>query len=382
MSKSSALLPSGLEDVLPPFAALEDKTIRKLIDCFACFGYAQIKPPLLEFEETLLSSGLNKKKNTNIFRFMDPLSQKMIAVRSDTTMQLSRVTATRLKDQTRPLRLSYAADVLRVKGSQLRPERQFRQVGCEFIGQDHVKAHVEICLIAIKSLCDLGIEDITLDLSMPQLVRVLLEDVVDEDDQDDFYEAVNKRDVGALLSKGSVGQLLADIVGLSGRAEYAFSMLKEFDLPEKAKEKIAKVHHVFLELKKALEAYHLEQKVMITLDPVEYRGLEYQDSPSFTLFAKNVRGELGRGGFYMTRFCPSNEHCSTEPATGFTLYMDTVLRALPDTEPETLLCISDDLEWNDIMALQKEGWSIKQCFDEVDASGCSHVYNNGEIKKL
>src|SRR3546814_7965599 len=55
--------------------------------------------------------------------------------------------------------------------------------------------------------------------------------------------------------------------------------------------------------------------------PGEFRGFEYHTGIAFSLFARNVRGELGRGGRYTT---PAGE-----PATGFTLYLDSVMRALP-----------------------------------------------------
>src|SRR3546814_19517381 len=63
----------------------------------------------------------------------------------------------------------------------------------------------------------------------------------------------------------------------------------------------------------------------VTVDPVEHRGFEYQTGISFILFAKGVRGELGRGG----RYEASGSNGERASSTGFTFYMDSVLRALP-----------------------------------------------------
>src|SRR5262249_58642612 len=65
----------------------------------------------------------------------------------------------------------------------------------------------------------------------------------------------------------------------------------------------------------------------LVLDPVESRGFEYHTGLCFTLLASGVRGELGRGGRYFAGedLSPGNG----EPATGFTLYTDTLLRAIP-----------------------------------------------------
>src|SRR5712691_11748383 len=48
------LLPAGLADLLPPDAAREAHAIGVAIERFAAFGYERVKPPLVEFEESLL----------------------------------------------------------------------------------------------------------------------------------------------------------------------------------------------------------------------------------------------------------------------------------------------------------------------------------------
>src|SRR4029434_9388002 len=82
-------------------------------------GYARAEPPLVEFEETLFS-GAGAAMATATFRMMDPISHRMIGVRADMTPQIARIAATRLGNAPRPLRLSYAGQVLRVKGSEIR----------------------------------------------------------------------------------------------------------------------------------------------------------------------------------------------------------------------------------------------------------------------
>jgi ATP phosphoribosyltransferase regulatory subunit len=122
-----ALLPLGLRDLLPPDAAIEADVMARLMGVLARHGYERVKPPLAEFEENLLGgAGAAMAKET--FRLMDPVSQRMIGLRADMTPQVARIATTRLRHAPRPLRLCYAGQVLRVKGSQLRPERQVGQV--------------------------------------------------------------------------------------------------------------------------------------------------------------------------------------------------------------------------------------------------------------
>ena len=87
------------------------------------------------------------------------------------TPQVARIAATRLGNAPRPLRLCYAGQVLRVKGSQVRPERQIGQVGAELIGPAEIAADVEVVAArgrgAVKAL---GIAGLSVDLTLPPLV--------------------------------------------------------------------------------------------------------------------------------------------------------------------------------------------------------------------
>jgi len=112
------LLPAGLADLLPPDAAREARAIDSAIERFAAFGYERVKPPIVEFEESLLG-GPGAALASQTFRLMDPVSQRMMGVRPDMTLQVARIAVTRLKHAPRPLRLSYGGNVIRVRGSAL-----------------------------------------------------------------------------------------------------------------------------------------------------------------------------------------------------------------------------------------------------------------------
>ncbi len=108
-----ALLPTGIHDLLPPEAEIEAAVVSQLMATLTAHGYERVKPPLVEFEETLFS-GAGAAMATATFRMMDPISHRMIGVRADMTPQIARIAAIRLANAARPLRLSYAGQVLRV----------------------------------------------------------------------------------------------------------------------------------------------------------------------------------------------------------------------------------------------------------------------------
>ena len=93
--------------------------------------------------------------------------------------------------------------------------------------------------------------------------------------------------------------------------------------------------------------------VKITIDPVESsHGFEYYSGFGFTLFARNVSGELGRGGRYDVHFSGKKP---SESASGFTLYMDTVRKAMPAMTKKKVVRVAYDENWNEIRTRQRSG---------------------------
>lgn len=372
---AKALLPTGLRDLLPPDAEHEAQVVGRLLKEFHRHGYERVKPPLVEFEEGLLSGSAATLANQT-FRIMDPVSQRMMGVRSDMTPQVARIAATRLRKAARPLRLSYAGQVLRVKGGSLRQERQFGQVGVELIGPDRAEADAEIVLLAASALASVGVKGISIDLTVPTLVPAVARALdLGGDDYVRLRAALDHRDATAVADAAGVhAALFLSILNASGPAPAAVQRLAAIELPP-----VAAVAR-----RELTEAVRLIEKaaptLSVTIDPVEMRGFEYQTGVSFTIFARNVRGELGRGGRYRTG---GNDPVG-EPATGFTLYTDTVLRALPGPAPVKRVLLPLGTDYAEAQALRALGWHSVAAMEEVADNavearrlGCSHVLAGG-----
>lgn len=345
-----SLLPNGLLDLLPPQAENEARMIDLFLASFSAFGYARVKPPLVEFEESLLGAGLGQSLAAQTFRMMDPVSGRMMGVRADVTAQIARIATSRLGEEARPLRLSYAADVLRVNGSQLRPERQFCQAGCEMIGVDTIIADVEMPLVALKALSDAGIQNLSVDLTVPTLAAHLYEGTeTGAEERATLDDLIEKRDRDAIAAHGS--NAARTIAALLDQKD-----LSRIDLPSKAKADIDKLLGVAKELRSALNTYGL-QEVQITIDPLERRGFEYQTGLSFTLFAKGASGELGRGGRYDV---DGRGLHAPETATGFTLYMDTIMSVAPPAPQAKAQRVDAGASWKDVKYLQDQGIRVSR----------------------
>jgi ATP phosphoribosyltransferase regulatory subunit len=349
-----ALLPAGLYDLLPPEAEIEAEVTGRLMAVLAAHGYERVKPPLVEFEETLLS-GAGAAMASDTFRTMDPQSHRMIGVRADMTPQVARIAATRLSHKPRPLRLSYAGQVLRVTGSQMRPERQVGQAGAELIGaSDGPAADVEAIAVAGEALALVGVPDLSVDLTMPTLVPVIAEAYgIAGDRAAALRAALDRKDAAAVAHlAGEAGELLARLLASAGAAAATRAALDRLDLPEPARQERARLGAVLDGLAAAAPA------LKVTVDPVENRGFEYHSGISFTFFARvdpslGPLGELGRGGRYQ-----AGDPAAPEPATGFTLYTDTILRTLPPPPPpRRRLLVPPDTDRSRAAALRADGWT-------------------------
>jgi ATP phosphoribosyltransferase regulatory subunit len=367
-----ALLPAGLMDVLPPRAAFEAATVERLVDQFTTFGYERIKPPLIEFEETLLA-GSGAALTTETFRWMDPISQRMLALRPDMTMQAARIAASRLAHAPRPLRLSYAGQVMRVRGSQLRPERQLGQVGGEIFGVDAIEADGEVIVMALTALAEAGVDRLSVDLGLPTLVPAILDGRrLDEPAAARLRTALDRKDITAVRDLAPVigeptARLLSRLVACCGPADTALPQLARLELPAAAAAELASLEAVHTGLVAAAA------DLTVTVDPVENRGFEYHQGVTFALFSAGVSGELGRGGRYRTE--------SGEAATGVTLFMDAVMAALAAPPPTPRLYLPRREGCDTARRLRREGWivvaGLMDVADQVAEArrlGCTHVY--------
>jgi len=370
------LLPAGLADMLPPAAAAEAELSENLMRVFKLNGYLRVKPPLIEFEEHLLE-GAGEALAAKMFRVMDPVSHRMMGIRTDITPQVSRIATTRLKQEARPLRLSYAGQVLRVYGGQLRPERQFTQAGVELIGASEISADAELILLAAEALDALGIEGFSVDLTLPTLLPAICEEMgVDAETAAAARDALDQKDAAVLSNFGDqLSPVLAALLAAAGPADRALDQFERLTLPAKATAQIAQLRELVSLLTTAMPS------LILTIDPGEYRGFEYQTGISFTLFAKNVRGELGRGGRYHL--------LDGECATGFTLFLDSLMRAVPSKEAENKIFLPQGVSRSEALKLRQGNWvTVSGLADVEDVEraatefGCTHVYIQGEVKKI
>ncbi len=302
------LLPEGLRDRLPGEAAAQARTVRALLDSVEARGYERVSPPLVEYEESLAAR--LKSSRTDLARFVDPLSQRTLAIRPDITPQIARIVSTQLANVPRPLRLAYAGPVLKLGASQLNPQRETMQVGAELIGSDSVEAACEIVGIAVEALTAAGVTGLTVDLTLPDLVQTLAGLVLTPERIAQLDLLLDMKDAGGLTSAGFADWL--PLIAATGPVEPALAALRKFDHADLMMSRIDGIEAIARSL----------GGTRVTLDPTERHGFEYQTWFGFSLFVEGAANAIGRGGSYVI----AHSDGRNEPATGFSVYPDTLIK--------------------------------------------------------
>ena len=342
-NNNEGLLPAGLMDLLDPVASQNSQAITTMLNCFAQFGYQRVKPPLVEFESTLLAKGPGAATAAKSFRLMDPLTQNMMALRSDMTAQISRISGTRLSHNPRPLRLAYEGDVMRVIPDSLNSERQLFQTGAELIGYNDANATAEILIIGIKALLQVGLTSLTVDLGAPLLADRLMSNLT-PDNRALASTAILDKDIDLLneIDDAEIN-LIVKVINSSGTSRDALAAL----IPEMTEEAGNMMYDLLFVAQQLKEAY---PDIPVTLDPLERREFNYHTGMGFSIFATGLRGVIARGGAYLTGF--------GEPATGLSVYMERVLRGLPDLFPTQLVYMPIDIPKQTIIDYVDLGRSV------------------------
>ncbi len=363
------LLPEGLGDRLPANAAAAQTVRRALLDVLGAHGYDRIDTPSIEFEKSMASrmAGVQVRR---MFRFVDPASLRMMALRSDITPQVGRVAATSLAEAARPLRLCYAGQVVQIKGQGLDPARERLQVGAELIGNDSVAAAAEVVALAIEALQTAGATGISVDFTLPDLVDTLAENALPlaHESIDAVRRELDAKDAGGLLSAG--GQAYLPLLYAVGPFGEAIERLAEFDVGGALASRIAGLREI---------AARVAGTARITLDPSERHGFEYQSWFGFTIYGEGISGALGRGGTY--RILGRDE-----PATGFSLYPDPLIDSLCGSSAvENLLFLPLGHDGELAARLRAIGWRTRAALsaeDDAQALNCTHRLDGEEAVKL
>ncbi len=341
--KNKGLLPAGFSDKLHPKVQKQNLIIDKILNYFSKYSYLRVSPPLIEFEETLLSEGPGVTLKENTFRIMDPITNRMMALRSDMTTQISRISSSRMKHYTRPLRLSYSGEVLRVKPTTLNMHRQITQVGAEIIGKVNDELESEIILIALNVLSALKIKNLSIDLNYPNLKSFFLNGF-SKKMLHQVEEAIVRKDLNFLENNTFPKKNeIINLIQNSGYFENSKLFLQKLTKKNQKNKSIIYLANIAEKIKTNIK------NVDIIIDPLETNSSNYHDGLTFTIFSKDVKAGIAKGGTYKTN--------AGEKATGISIYTE-LIDNIPNAMPKPKRVLLKSLDFVNANLLIEQGYDV------------------------
>jgi len=301
---------------------------------------------------------------------VDPVSQRTLAIRPDITAQVARIAATRMGHHPRPVRLSYAGSVLKLRASQLAPARETRQIGCELIGLDSVAAAQELVAVAVDMIAAADVTGASIDFTLPDLVPTLAAGPlpVADDLVATLRDRLDAKDAGAVAA---LAPAYLPLIEAAGPFDQAMDRLRAFDTTGSLASRLDGLARI---------AEALDGRVALTLDPTERHGFEYQTWLGFSLFADGSAREVGRGGTYTI----VHENGAEEAATGFSLFADALVERVATVDRRRLF-LPFGTPAGEGAAMRAQGWVTVAALDAGDtpeAQVCTHLWVAGEPRAL
>jgi ATP phosphoribosyltransferase regulatory subunit len=311
-------IPPGTRDVLPD----EMRELRKLhaamLDVFEARGYGQVATPAIEYDEVLARG--DGRTADSAYRFFDERGD-LLALRSDMTVPIARLVASRYAEAEPPLRLCYLANAYRAVRPQRGQMREFAQAGVELIGTPAPEGTAEVVEVLEAALDAAGLDRAVIGLGDADLYRQLLTELgVEGEARDSVLARLAKHDLVGLeleLVQAGIGDREVETCVRLSQLRGGAEVLDEArSLGGTAVERAtARLNETMA----ALESRGAADRVQIDLGLL--RDLGYYSGAILEVYDPALGHILGGGGRYdrlLKRFGLDL------PAAGFALYLERV----------------------------------------------------------
>jgi len=320
-------IPPGTRDVLPEEMRELRRLQRALIDLFEERGYGEVSTPAIEYDEVLARG--DGRTAASAYRFFDG-SGDLLALRSDMTVPIARLVASRFAGEDPPHRLCYLASAFRAVRPQRGQMREFAQAGVELIGAPGAAGTAEIVDVLEAALDAAGLDRAVIGLGDADLYRQLLSEYgVEGEARDSIIGCLATHDLVGLESE------LAAVEGIEQEQVTTCVALSQLrggpevlaEARQLGGEAVGRATARLQETYGELERRGVAGRVQIDLGLL--RDLGYYSGAILEVYDPAVGHVLGGGGRYdglMKRFGIDL------PAAGFALYVERVHLAQMEEE--------------------------------------------------
>ena len=334
--------PAGFRDVLTDEAQQRERITRAVQERFAARGYLPIETPTLEVMDVMRAGG---RLAGSPFRFFDARGD-LLAMRPDVTLQVARMTATRLAGQPGPFRFRYLQRVFREAEAEMQAKaRELTQMGIECIGEEGPEADAEVVGLLAEALDVAGARGYTLALATVGVLRALLEasgaPAWWKEQVLDAYHASNFVELDRLTAPAGAGPSPDAEPGARASAPPVFAAaIRALPRIRGGRAAIDEVRALvaplgcedgldaFARTYDLLEEAGLGERILVDFSVMS--SFDYYTGLVFEAYAPGLGTPLGSGGRYDNMIAAYGE---SRPAAGFAFFLEQAMAAAAAVPP-------------------------------------------------
>ncbi len=286
-------------------------------------GFEEIITPIIEFHGPPVGVGGEEW----IYRFPDQLTGRMLALRSDFTVQIAQLAAVRRKGGETNC-WSYRGNVFRAVREHAGQQRQTFQVGAELLGDGSLDSTARMITVAMEVLRASGLADFSLVVGHVGYVERLLRLAgIPAERDSELREILQRKDVSGLETLARQRGLGRERVDAVRRSMY---LLGGEEVLDEAVRILGEGTggEIMADLQGILDRAG-DTRDHLLFDLTEPRGFDYYTGVMFQVVVPTIGQEVCRGGRYdnlLGRFG------RPAPAVGFAVDLDLVIQAVEQQE--------------------------------------------------
>jgi ATP phosphoribosyltransferase regulatory subunit len=328
MKRNNKITPEGTRDLLFE-ECLARRSVEKITtSVFAARGFHEVVTPGIEFYDVFDPefSGISP----DVMYKTTDLRGRLVAMRPDSTLPIARLTATRLQNQKRPIRLYYSQPIFRNNPGLAGRSNESNQTGIELLGAGGIRADLEVIETAAAALSKC-VPGYRLELGHAGFFKALSQQLpVGDEVREDIRSAIESKNYAALntildgLTDCPSVRAMRKLPRLFG-GEEVFEEAAPLCGDGSLRETLDYLHGIY----RSLSALDLDGRLMVDLGLVQRN--DYYTGIVFSAYVETFGDAVLLGGRYDNLL----EHFGLSmPAIGFSMNVDAIARCCA-TEPKS-----------------------------------------------
>ena len=285
-------LPEGIDELSGNQALNFEMLRRQLIDLYTEKGFGLVIPPMVEHVDSLLltSDSVNEKT----FKFLDPVSGKMLGVHADITPQIARIDARRASASIE--KYCYINAILQTSADDFYDSRSPIQAGAELYGSNEISADIEVIELMLESLKILSIDPVIISLGNVAIFDALMADELLDSDQAaelrHIFAHRSSPDLAVFINKHPLvnAPLFNALIKLEGDNS---ALNQALDLFVNFPNAISAIKDL-----QAIDQALKGKNIQASYDLAELQTYEYHTGIVFSAYNQNYSKALAQGGRY------------------------------------------------------------------------------------